>query len=95
MPNLRRGSLTRQIRAIRRSLLTIEKALGGLSPLLKAALATGPEASTRRERSLNLSPARRAALKLQRQYMGYLRRLKPRQKAAPAAGGSEALRAFN
>jgi hypothetical protein len=30
---------------------------------------------------LNLSPARRAALKLQGRYMGYVRGLKPRQKA--------------
>ncbi|MGE5126519.1 MAG: hypothetical protein ACM3PV_09510 [Betaproteobacteria bacterium] len=32
-------------------------------------------------RRLRLSPRRRAALKLQGQYMGYLRGLKPRQKA--------------
>ncbi len=81
MPNLRRSSLTRQIGAIRRALLSIEKALGGLSPLLPAALAAGLEASTRRAPKLNLSPARLAALKLQGQYMGYVRRLKPRQKA--------------
>jgi len=64
-----------------RSLFSIEKALGGLSPLLKAALAAGLEVSTRRAPKLNLSPARRSALKLQGQYMGYVRRLKPRQKA--------------
>jgi hypothetical protein len=34
-----------------------------------------------RRRSLKLSPQRRAALKLQGQYMGYIRNLKPRQKA--------------
>jgi hypothetical protein len=81
MPNLRRSSLARQIGAIRRSLLSIERALGGLSPLLTAALGAGLEASPRRAPKRNLSPARRSALKLQGQYMGYVRRLKPRQKA--------------
>lgn len=81
MPNPRRRSLTRQIGAIRRSLLSIEKALGGLSPLLIAAPGAGRKGSTRRGPKLNLSPARRAALKLQGRYMGYVRGLKPRQKA--------------
>ena len=80
MPNLRRSSRARQVAAIRRSLLSIEKALGGLSPLLTVAPVAGPKGSTRRARKLTLSPARRAALKLQGQYMGYVRRLKPRQK---------------
>jgi hypothetical protein len=81
MPNLRRSSLIRQVGAIRRSLLSIEKALRSLSPLLRAAPAAGREGSTQRARKLTLSPARRAALKLQGQYMGHVRRLKPRQKA--------------
>lgn len=38
-----------------------------------------------RGRRLKLSPARRAALRLQGQYMGYLRALKPRQKATVKA----------
>ncbi len=80
MPNLRRNSLARHIRVIRRSLLSIEKALGNLSPLLTAAFAPRL-ASTRRAAMRNPSPARRAALRLQGQYMGYVRRLKPRQKA--------------
>lgn len=39
-------------------------------------VAPGPTAP----RKLNLSPERKAALKVQGQYMGYLRGLKPRQK---------------
>jgi hypothetical protein len=81
MPNLRRSSLTRQIGAIRKSLLSIEKALRSLSPLLTAAPAAGRKGSSRRARTLTLSPARRAALKIQGQYMGHLRVLKARQKA--------------
>jgi hypothetical protein len=42
---------------------------------------TRPAARERSKRSLTLSPQRRAALKLQGQYMGHLRNLKTRQKA--------------
>jgi hypothetical protein len=45
-------------------------------------------------RKLKLSPARRAALKLQGQYMGYMRGLKPRQKArVKALAASKDIRA--
>lgn len=45
-------------------------------------------------RRLRLSPQRRAALKLQGQYMGYLRGLKPRQKArVKALAASKGVRA--
>jgi hypothetical protein len=60
-------------------LSSIVKALGSLGPLLATAGAQ-PEGA-RRGRKLRLSPARRAALKLQGQYMGYVRGLKATQKA--------------
>jgi hypothetical protein len=45
-------------------------------------------------RKLKLSPARRAALKLQGQYMGYMRGLKPQQKArVKALAASKGVRA--
>jgi hypothetical protein len=69
----------REVRAIRRSLLSIVSALERLTPFLVEAAAPG--GSTRRGRKLKLSPARRAALKLQGQYMGYLRGLPRREKA--------------
>lgn len=68
---------------IARSLGSISEALTRLAPLVGnangAEVATAPAA--RAPRKLNLSPQRRAALKLQGQYMGYLRGLKPRQQA--------------
>jgi hypothetical protein len=64
---------------IRRSLATIASAIGRLGPALDAA--TRPSGKpTQAGRKRKLSPARRASLKLQGQYMGYLRNLKPGQK---------------
>jgi len=79
LPRGRRRSVQTEIRTIRRSLSSIVKALAGLAPLLTAASAQ-PQGA-RRGRKLRLSPARRAALKLQGQYMGYVRGLKATQKA--------------
>lgn len=81
MPRTRRRSVSRDVWAIRKSLATISRALGRLGPALAAATHHSRNPSGRRGRKLRLSPARRAALKLQGQYMGYLRTLKPRQKA--------------
>ena len=77
----RSSSVGRDIRAIRTSLSSIAAAIQRLAPLLHAAASVGSGKPSRRGRRLRLSPGRRAALKLQGQYMGYLRGLKPRQKA--------------
>ena len=81
MKTPRRSSVGRDIRAIRTSLSSIAAAIQRLSPLLQAAASVSPGKPSRRGRRLRLSAGRRAALKLQGQYMGYLRGLKPRQKA--------------
>lgn len=74
-----RGSVRREMRSIRRSLTAIVRSLQRLGPLLdKVSLGGG---TGRVRRRLTLSPARMAALKLQGQYMGHLRRLSVRQKA--------------
>lgn len=75
MRKARRISVGREIRAVRRSLASIA---GAIQRLAEAATAAGR--GSRRGRKLKLSAARRAALKLQGQYMGYLRNLKPTQK---------------
>lgn len=80
MRRTRRGSVSRDVLAIRRSLATIARALGRLAPALEAATRDSGSPS-RRGRKLRLSPGRRATLKLQGRYMGHLRSLKPRQKA--------------
>lgn len=80
MPRPRAKSIGRNVQAIRRSLESIARSLTLLVPALDAA-AQNRTSSARRGRKLRLSPARRAGLKLQGQYMGYLRNLPPRQKS--------------
>jgi hypothetical protein len=77
-------SIAREIGSIRRSLSNAGAALGRLAPLLErlARERSGGGAGTGSTRApLRLSPERRAALKLQGQYIGHLRNLKPRQKS--------------
>jgi hypothetical protein len=75
-----RRSLSRQVRTVRNAISSIIGALDRLAPVLAAAGAGQGGTPTARRRKLRLSPERRAALKEQGQYMGYLRGLKPRQK---------------
>jgi hypothetical protein len=84
-----RVAVGRDILAIQRSLASIARALARLKPVLESA-ARDPTGRGHRGRKLRLSPARRASLKLQGQYIGYMRSLKPRQKARV-----KALRAAN
>jgi hypothetical protein len=76
-----RNPLAKQVRAIRRALTAIDRSLARLFAATKRG---GRGASVKRvppRRKLKLSPKRRAELKLQGQYMGSLRKLKPRQRA--------------
>lgn len=77
----RRTSVSRQFRIIRSALSSVIGALDRLAPVLMASGALERGASAPPRRKLRLSPARRAALKVQGQYMGYLRGLKPKEKA--------------
>jgi hypothetical protein len=79
-PKARASSVAKDVRAIRSSLAVIVRALTRLAPALDAAT-RGSANPGRRGRKLSLSPARRASLKLQGHYMGYLRALKSGQKA--------------
>jgi len=77
MPKRSRSTISKQVQVIRRSLTAIERSIGRL-----VALTSSPASgSTPARHKLKLSAERQAALKLQGQYMGYLRNLKPRQKA--------------
>jgi hypothetical protein len=76
----RRSTIAQEIRTIRTSFSSIDTALQRLLPLLQQSGTGRAEPVARRQPKLKLSPARRAALKLQGQYMGYIRSLKPRQK---------------
>jgi len=80
--------LRKRVKAIGTTLKRLERQLRGLVP----ALATATKASVAQavatvkatkppRRKLRLSPERRRALKLQGSYLGYMRQLKPTQKA--------------
>jgi hypothetical protein len=73
--------MAQEIHTIRTSLSSIDTALQRLLPLLQQTGTARSATLARRQPKLKLSAARRAALKLQGQYMGYIRSLKPRQKA--------------
>jgi hypothetical protein len=73
----RTAGLSHEIRAIRMALQQLQRSLDRLVPALSASGAWGVPAPRRK---LKLTPARRAALKLQGQYMGYMRGLGPTQK---------------
>ena len=73
-----KNQVSSDIRAIRNALRALDRALRRLSVSVGTSSANGAAPA---RRTLRLSPARKAALKLQGQYMGYLRNLKPKQKA--------------
>ncbi|MBZ5640688.1 MAG: hypothetical protein LAO51_18270 [Acidobacteriia bacterium] len=81
MPKRHRNPFTNHFRVIRQSLTAIDRSLGRLVALANGDGRGGSADREPQKLKLKLSPQRRAALKLQGQYMGYLRNLKPRQKA--------------
>jgi len=76
----KRPSVAREVRAIARAFTIVGSALSRLAPLLGQAGSDPIQKADRPRRKLKLSAERRAVLKLQGEYMGYLRGLKPRQK---------------
>ena len=78
----KRGSRTEQrVSRVRLALRDIERQLGKLLARIRQLEQRTSAGGRRTRRSLKLSPGRRAALKLQGAYMGYMRQLGPRQKA--------------
>jgi hypothetical protein len=68
-----------EIRAFRLALRQLQRSFDRVAPMLVAAeRGNGKQQPTRK---LRLTPERRAALELQGRYMGFLRGLKPAQKA--------------
>ena len=76
----RRRSVSKELQSIRRSLASIVRAIGRVGPALEAA-ARGAAAPPGPRRPRNLSPERRAALKLQGSYIGHVRKLSLKQRA--------------
>jgi hypothetical protein len=78
------SSISHHVQAVRQSLRRLERALAGLAAVARSARrADGPGADG--PRKLRLSPARRRALRLQGRYLGYMRQLRPGQKAVVRA----------
>ena len=77
-------AVRRRILVTRRSISALDRTLKGLAAALRS-VPTTAATPKRSRRSANLSPKARAALKLQGQYMGYMRQLKPGQKAVVRA----------
>jgi hypothetical protein len=76
-------TVAKELRTIAASMKRIEKALDRLMAAQaphRAEAAAGTKGGHAGRRTLRLSPTRRAALKLQGQYMGYMRGLPPAQK---------------
>ena len=77
-----RNSIAKQIGSLLRSLRTLEESLGRFAPTLSAVVALdGRPLKKIPHRRIRLSAKARASLVLQGRYMGYVRQLKPRQKA--------------
>ena len=77
VPPVPKTSLSREVRTIRTALRQIVTSLDRLAPLLASVTTAASSPRPRRP----LSPARRAALKLQGSYLGYMRQLKLAEKA--------------
>jgi hypothetical protein len=75
----RRRSVRQELQSISRSLASIIRTIGRLGPALEAAARAAASPAARPPR--RLSPERRAALKLQGQYLGHVRKLRPAQRA--------------
>jgi hypothetical protein len=76
MPTHKGNGIAREIQTTRRSLRTLDKSLRRLASMLGKVNGKAIGSRTR-----HLSPKARASLKLQGRYMGFMRQLKPRQKA--------------
>jgi hypothetical protein len=91
MPRMVKGSVGKELAAVRRSLRALDRSLARLVNSLRVNYESGkPGSRTRTRPKLRLSPARLRALRLHGKYLGYLRHLRPRQKAE-----ARALRAKN
>ena len=80
MTKPRRNPIGKQLRNIKRALLDIRRSIARVAVLARRAERRSARPAPR-QRTLTLTPKRRATLKLQGAYMGYMRQLKPAQKA--------------
>ena len=80
MPRLRR-SISSELLTLRQTLKAFDRSLRLLAPLLSAGEASNGAPGENHRSRPRLTAKARASLVLQGRYMGYMRQLKPRQKA--------------
>lgn len=80
MQTARVSRVSNEVKAIRHFLGSLDRSLRRLVPLLTVVVRNGATAEQPRRRP-RLSAKARASLVLQGRYMGFMRQLKPRQKA--------------
>ncbi len=78
-------SIPKHVQAVRVSLRQLDRALAGLAAMTREVGRLGGASAAPPPRKLRLSPARRRELKLQGRYLGYMRQLRPGQKAVVRA----------
>ena len=81
MPRLRRSRISTELLTLRQTLKAFNRSLRRLTPLLSAGAALNGAPKVNGRSRPRLSTKARASLVLQGRYMGYMRQLKPRQKA--------------
>jgi hypothetical protein len=77
----RRPSVRPHLRSIRRALSDIEKVFASVAGRARKAERVAVRAAKPARRNLTITPKRRAQLKLQGAYMGFMRQLPARKKA--------------
>jgi hypothetical protein len=78
------AGVAKRVRSISRAFADLERSLEQLTTRARTAArqaATSSKGGQRKRRTVHITPKRRAQLKLQGAYMGYMRQLKPAQKA--------------
>ena len=80
MASLRRR-VSNELLTLRQTLKAFDRSLRRLAPLLSGAVSTNGAPKTNGRSRPRLTAKARASMVLQGRYMGYMRQLKPRQKA--------------
>lgn len=81
MPSRRTTTIARAVRRAKRAIAEAERAIARLAKAARSAEAAANRATAApKRRAAKISPKRRAALRLQGRYMGYMRQLTATQK---------------
>src|SRR5882672_598068 len=81
LKRLRNRRFANELQTLRQTLKTFDRSLRRLAPLLSGAVSTNGAPKANGRSRPRLSANARASLVLQGRYMGFMRQLKPKQKA--------------